>query len=314
MNDEYEVIIAGAGPAGLTAALYAARAGLRALVLEKKYPGGQMALTDLVENYPGFPEGIGGWDLTEVMQKQAEKFGVTIVTDTVTGFEKADGTLHLIKTEGGSYRAPAVIIATGASYRKLGVPGEDQFYGRGVSQCATCDGALYKGKKVLVVGGGDTAVQEALFLTKFCSHIDIIHRRDRFRAVKALSDKLLNEKEKVTVHFNTILRAIEGEKIVERAVVADVTSGKETIIPLDGVFVFIGLEPVSCYIRDYLALDERGYVVTDEEMRTSRDGVFACGDVRHKTLRQIITACGEGAIAAFSAQHYIESLEGMACV
>jgi len=309
--DPYDVIIIGAGPAGLTAAVYASRAGLRTLTLEKKFPGGQVALTDLVENYPGFPDGVSGWDLANLMHSQATRFGAEEKTVEVVEIRDHEGTLikDIITTE-GTFTALSVIIATGAQYKKLDIPGEGTFYGRGVSQCATCDGALFKDRTVIVVGGGDTALQETLFLLRFCKKIHIVHRRDRFRAVKALQDKVISDKEKVVIHFNSVLKEIYGDRKVLGGVIKNVTSKEETRLDADGVFIFIGLVPQSSFLKGCVNMDENNYVITDEEMKTSRKGIFACGDVRKKNLRQIATACGEGATAAVKAQHYIEDLKG----
>jgi len=315
MKTDYDVVIVGAGPAGLTAAVYTARAGLKTLLMEKQFPGGQLALTDLVENYPGFPEGIVGWELVDLMQKQAIKFGAEIKTEEVIALKDGSASyLKTIETPGGDISSNAIIIATGASYRKLGVPGEDKFYGKGVSQCATCDGAFYKDKKVLVVGGGDTALQETIFLTRFCESIHLIHRRDRFRGTKILQDRVLAAKDKITVHFTTQLLEIKGVEKVEAVLVKNQSTGDEKEIPVDGVFVFVGMDPTSGFIKGYVDIGESGYIITDEYMNTSHKGIFACGDVRQKNFRQIITACGEGATAAYSAQHYIESVKGTAYV
>jgi len=309
--EPYDVIIIGAGPAGLTAAVYTSRAGLRTLVLEKKFPGGQVALTDMVENYPGFPEGVGGWDLSNLMHSQATRFGAELKTTEVLELHDHDGTVNKdVITGEGTFTSLSVIIATGAEYKKLGIPGEATFYGRGVSQCATCDGALFRDKTVIVVGGGDTAIQETLFLMKFCSKIHLVHRRDRFRAVKALQDRVIAAEGKVEIHFNSALIEVIGEKKVVGGVIKNVVTGEQTRLEADGVFVFIGLVPLSSFLKGCVTMDESGYVLTDEEMKTSRKGIFACGDVRKKNLRQIATACGEGATAAVKAQHYIEDLKG----
>jgi len=311
MEIEYDIAIVGAGPAGLTAAIYGGRAGLKTVILEKQFPGGQVALTDYVENFPGFPDGINGWELTNLMHTQALKFNTEIRTEEVLSLEEHPrGGAKVLRTSGSAISAYTVIIASGAHYRKLGIPGEERFYGRGVSHCATCDGALYRDKVVACIGGGDTALQEAVFLTRFCREIHLVHRRDRFRAVKTIQERVLAEKEKIFIHYTTVPKEIAGDTKVERLVTADVESGRESNIPVDGVFIFIGLDPVTGYLGDYLELDENGYIATDDIMRTSREGVFACGDVRKKEWRQIITACGEGAVAANSAQHYIEQAKG----
>jgi thioredoxin reductase (NADPH) len=313
MEADYDVAILGAGPAGLTAAIYAGRACMKTLVVEKQFPGGQVALTDFVENYPGFPEGINGWELTSQMHTQALKFGAELRTEEVLALEeREEDRVKIIKTSQGVISAYTVIVASGARYRNLGIPGEDRFYGRGVSHCATCDGALYKGKVVTCIGGGDTAVQETIFLTRFCKELHLIHRRDRFRAVKSLQNQLMANREKIVIHYDTVPCEIQGETKVERIVLASTKTGEETILPVSGVFIFIGLDPMTDYLKGFLELDENGYIRTDDQMRTQKEGVFACGDVRKKDWRQIITACGEGAAAANYAQHYVEELKGTA--
>lgn len=315
MSAEYESVIIGAGPSGLTAAIYASRGGLRTLVIEKKFPGGQMVLTDFIENYPGFPEGINGFELAEMMKSQAVKLGTEIVTDDVTGLSGRDlNTPKIVETPNRKITADSVIIATGASYRKLGIPGEEKFYGRGVSQCATCDGAFFRNKSVAVIGGGDTALQETLFLTRFCNKIHLIHRRDRFRGVNILQDKIFSQKEKISVHFDSAPLEIKGDKTVNGIVVKNAKTTEENTIPVEGVFIFIGMIPISDFAKGYVDMDENGYINTDEDMKTSVEGIFACGDVRKKHLRQIITACSDGANAAFSALHHVESLKGKAYV
>jgi thioredoxin reductase (NADPH) len=313
MIPEYDAAIIGAGPAGLTAALYTSRAGLKTIVVEKQFPGGQVALTDLIENYPGFPEGIHGFELANLMASQAQKFGAEIMSEEVIALRKgAEPYCTLIETSGGTISALSIIVATGAVYKRLGVPGEERFYGRGVSQCATCDGALYKGKDVLVIGGGDTALQEALFLTTFCRKIHLLHRRDRFKAVKILQDRVLAESEKITVHFNSVVKEVHGDKKVESITIKNTSTQEESTICAEGMFVFIGLVPTSSYLKGFVDMDEEGYVITDGEMQTSHEGIYACGDVVHKEWRQIITACGEGATAAWKARHYVEKVKGMA--
>lgn len=313
MSADYEVLIVGAGPAGLTAGIYTARAGLKTMIIEKKFPGGQVALTDFVENYPGFPEGVIGWDLVSAMQQQAERFGVEIRTEDVVALKDgATPTTKIVETDQGAHSAISVIVATGASYKKIEIPGEDKFYGKGVSQCATCDGAFYKDKEVIVVGGGDSALQETLFLSRLCSVIHLVHRRDKFRAVKALQDRIFSLGDKVKVHFNSCLAEILGDQKVEGALIRNTLTNEKWRLPAEGVFVFIGMNPVSAFLKGYVKTDEAGYVLVDEEMKTSVAGVFACGDVLKKEFRQIVTACGEGALAASSAENYVEEVKGIA--
>ena len=314
MSELFDLVIIGGGPAGLTAGIYGARAGLSTLILEKLSPGGQVVTTDILENYPGFVEPIGGFELVDKMVEQATKFGVEIRMAEVTSIEsppdKEHKVLHLAGEEDIS--AIGVIVATGAYHKHLGVPGEDRFWGRGVSCCATCDGMFYKGKRVVVVGGGDTAIKESLFLTKFASEITIIHRRDRLRATKILQDKILSMTDKVKFEWKSAVKEIIGENHVTGVKLGYVDSDKEKILECDGVFIFVGFTPSTDFLKGFIEMDERGYVLTDDNMKTSVPGVFACGDARKKLLRQIITACGEGATAAFAAEQYIENIKGSA--
>jgi len=313
MSEIVDLVIVGGGPAGLTAGIYGARAGIKTLILEKISPGGQVITTDIVENYPGFTEPISGIELIDKMVEQATKFGVEIQNTEVTGIELSENQdLKIIHTTSGDISAIGVIIATGAYHKHLGVPGEDRFWGRGVSCCATCDGMFYRGKKVVVVGGGDTAIKEALFLTKFASEITIVHRRDRLRATKVLQDRIFSMSDKVKFEWKSIVKEIIGENSVNAVKLGYVDSDEEKILNCDGVFIFVGFTPSTDFVRGFVEMDERGYIITDENMRTSVPGVFACGDARKKLLRQIITACGEGATAAFSAEQYIENIKGSA--
>jgi len=314
MSELFDLVIIGGGPAGLTAGIYGARAGLSTLILEKLSPGGQVVTTDILENYPGFVEPIGGFELVDKMVEQATKFGVEIRMAEVTSIEsppdKEHKVIHLAGEEDIS--AIGVIIATGAYHKHLGVPGEDRFWGRGVSCCATCDGMFYKGKRVVVVGGGDTAIKESLFLTKFASEITIIHRRDRLRATKILQDKILSMTDKVKFEWKSAVKEIIGENHVTGVKLGYVDSDKEKILECDGVFIFVGFTPSTDFVKGFVEMDDRGYIITDDNMKTSVPGVFACGDARKKLLRQIITACGEGATAAFAAEQYIENIKGSA--
>jgi len=296
----------GAGPAGLTAGIYLARAGLKAVVLEKLAPGGQAATTDIVENYPGFPEPVGGFDLADGMRRQAEKFGVEIRTAEATGLaDPSGGEGKIVKLADGELRCRAVIVATGARHARLGVPGEERFWGKGISCCATCDGMFYRGKRVVVVGGGDTAIKEALFLTKFAETITIVHRRDRLRASKVLQDKITGKGDQVTFAWSTVVEEILGGDRVEGARVRDVKTGETRTIDCDGVFLFVGFTPNTEFLEGVVELDQRGYVVTDETMATSARGVYAAGDCRKRPFRQIVTACGEGAVAAHSVEGFL---------
>ncbi|MCK4299561.1 MAG: thioredoxin-disulfide reductase [Planctomycetes bacterium] len=313
MPDTQDVVVIGAGPAGMTAGLYAGRDGLSTVVLEGQFPGGQATITDLVDNYPGFPEGISGLELTEKMQSQAEAAGVEIRLDRVVAVE-ADPEVPAwtVRTDGSSLVTLTVIVASGARPRKLGVPGEERFWGRGISCCATCDGPFFRDKKVVVVGGGDTAVKEAAFLTRFAREIVLIHRRDRLRASKVLQDRLFTTGDKARVLYNTVVAEIRGSDSVEGVLVRDVRSNETREIRCDGIFLFVGLTPNSNFLPASLKKDEEGYIITDDDMATSEPGIFACGDVRRKLLRQIVTACGEGATAAHSALQYVEEIKGVA--
>jgi thioredoxin reductase (NADPH) len=313
MSELFDLVIIGGGPAGLTAGIYGARAGLSTLILEKLSPGGQAVTTDILENYPGFVEPIGGFELIDRMVGQATKFGVEIRMGEVTGIEApADQEHKIIHLGDETISAIGVIIATGAYHKHLGVPGEDHFWGKGVSCCATCDGMFYKGKRVVVVGGGDTAIKESLFLTKFASEITIIHRRDRLRATKVLQDKILSMPDKVKFEWKSFVKEVMGENKVSGVKLGYVDSNEEKILECDGVFIFVGFIPGTDFVKGFVEMDERGYILTDDNMKTSVPGVFACGDARKKLLRQIITACGEGATAAFAAEQYIENIKGSA--
>jgi len=307
VSAEREAVVIGAGPAGLTAGIYLARAGLEPLILEKLVPGGQAATTDVVENYPGFEEPVGGFDLADTMRRQAEKFGAEIRTAEAERLEASPaGGGKLVHLGDGSVSCRAVVVATGARHRRLGVPGEERFWGKGISCCATCDGMFYRGKNVVVVGGGDTAVKEALFLTKFAGKITLVHRRDRLRAAKALQDRLLGAGDQVSFAWSSTVEEILGSEHVEAVRLRDVKDGGQRTLECDGVFIFVGLTPNTEFIHGAVELDERGYVVTDQSMTTSAPGIYAAGDCRQRPFRQIVTACGEGAVAAHSVGEFLE--------
>ncbi|MBL7170870.1 MAG: thioredoxin-disulfide reductase [Candidatus Omnitrophica bacterium] len=305
----FDLIVLGAGPAGMTSAIYAQRSGLKVLVIEKLIPGGQVALTALVENYPGF-ESISGLELMEKMKKQAENLGVEFISDEIVSLKKMGALFKLTGNE-GVYEASSVIIATGAAYKKLGVPGEEELTGRGVSYCATCDGPLFKNKEIVVVGGGDMAVDEAIYLTQFGKVVTIVHRRERLRAQEFLG-KRAKENPKIKILFNSILTEISGKDGVEKVKIKDLKKETEKYYPCEGVFIFVGLVPNTGFIKDLVSVDKNGYILTNEDMAASVDGIFAAGDVRKKNLRQIVTACGDGAIAAMSSYKYINHLKGTA--
>lgn len=306
-NVDYDLVIIGGGPAGLTAGIYAARARLNVVLLEKVSPGGQAMVTDWIENYPGFPGGISGPDLTMNMLDQARKFDLDIESAEVVGVDLG-GAVKIIKLPGREIRTHAVIIASGASPRKLGVPGEDRFYGKGVSFCGTCDGPFFRDKEVIAVGGGDTAVQESIFLTKFVKKVYLVHRRDQLRATKILQERAFAN-EKIEFVWDSVVTELNGGLMeLESATIQNVKTGETRIQPIDGAFVWIGITPNSAYLGDALELDPYGFIRVNDRMETSVPGVFAAGDVRSTPLRQIATAVGDSAIAAVSAEHYIENL------
>lgn len=302
---DYDVIIIGGGPAGLTAGLYAARAALKTVVLERGMPGGQASTTDNIENYPGFPEGIPGPDLTVKMFEQARRFGVEVrFTDVLSVSQLPDGVVE-VKTYDGNVTGKTLIIATGAQSKSMGVAGEEEFRGRGVSFCATCDGAFFQGKTVAVLGGGDSAIQEGIFLTKFAEKVYIIHRRNELRATKVLQDKAM-EHPKIEFILESVVTSVLGKDQVEAVKVKNVQTGEEKAISVQGIFVYIGKEPSTELFKGFIDMDERGYIPTDARMQTSRRGVFAAGDVRQTPLRQVVTAVADGAIAAVAADEYLE--------
>ena len=303
-----DVVIVGSGPAGWTAAIYSARAGFEPLVLAGTLEaGGALMTTTEVENFPGWPEGVLGPDLMERLQTQAERFGAQVEYEDAVELE-LDGEVKTITTESGVYRARVVILALGSAYRKLGLDREAEFSGKGVSYCATCDGFFFKGKEIAVVGGGDSAVTEALFLARFGSTVHVIHRRGELRASKVMADRLLAEPN-VEVHWNKVVTAIHGEATLESATLTDTVTGETSTLPVSGLFVAIGHDPRSAIVRGEVAVDDAGYILVDEpSTRTNAPGVFAAGDVVDHTYRQAVTAAGSGCRAALDAQSYLEGL------
>ncbi|MEW6231220.1 MAG: thioredoxin-disulfide reductase [Chloroflexota bacterium] len=299
----YNTLIIGGGPGGLTAGLYAARAGLRVVLLEKGLPGGQISTTFRVENYPGFPEGIGGPELGSVIEQQAAHFGVPIVLTEVTGVELG-GQIKTVRATNGDYRGRTVIVATGANPAALNVPGEERLRGRGVSYCATCDGAFFRGKDVAVVGGGDAAVEEALFLTRLARKVTIVHRRDVLRAAKVAQDRAFADP-KIEFRWDTVVDEILGQDEVRGLALRNVKTGARSELAVEGVFIYVGMRPNTQFLGGQLALDAQGYIIANEEMETNVPGVFAVGDVRRKRLRQVVTAVADGAIAATAADVYL---------
>jgi len=313
----YDLIIVGGGAAGLTAGIYAGRARMETLLMEKAAPGGQTISAKVIENYPGFPEGISGSELMERMAKQAERFGLETVIDEVESLKfpaclpsggQAEREM-VVRTLKKEYETLSIIIATGGEPRPLGIRGEEELRGRGVSYCATCDGPLFRNEELIVIGGGNTAVQEALFLAEFGRKVTLIHRRDRLRATRALQERALSHA-RIEVVWSSVVTGIRGKTRVEGVQVRNRQSGEEREIPARGVFILAGIKPNTDFLRGSLDMDEEGYLVTDENMKTSREGIYACGDCRQKQLRQIVTACGEGATAAMAAQHYVDRIKG----
>lgn len=309
MKDEFfDLIIIGAGPAGLTACLYACRSLLKVLLLDKGPIGGQVIYTDLIENYPGFPEGISGYELIERFQKQLEPYNYEFLQDEAIDL-KVKGELkevHLLS--GKVIKGRAVILAIGAKPRKLNIPGELEFTGKGVSYCAICDAPFFKNEIVAVVGGGNTALQEALHLTRYASKVYLIHRRETFRATPILLDRV-KKNPKIEIIVPSSIEEIQGKDRVERVIYRDLKTNKRIELSVSGIFIFIGFEPQTDWLKGKIKLDEGGFLMVDREMRTSVPGVFACGDCINKKFRQIINACGEGAVAALNAEEYIKSLE-----
>ncbi len=304
-----DVLIVGAGPAGLAAAIYSGRSQLDTLVLDQMMPGGQLLITEMIENYPGFHEGITGFELSEKFRQHAEKFGAKIENGKPVESVDLDGEIFVVKAAGEEFRGKTLIWAAGSTPRKLNVPGEAEFVGRGVSYCAVCDGAFFKDRTVAVVGGGDSALEEALYLTKFASKVYLIHRRDKFRAVKIIQDRV-KKNEKIEPVLNKVVVSINGKDFVESVTVRDTVTGEESILPVDGVFIFIGNEPNVAPVAHLVETTEQGFIVTDEEMKTKTPGLFAAGDVRYKPLKQVVTAASDGAVAAMSATKYLEEKEG----
>lgn len=305
IEEHVKVLILGSGPAGLSAALYAARAELSPVVLSGLELGGQAALTHTIENYPGFPEGVGGLELGELFQKQAERFGARVDFETANAVDLSKKPFHVV-TDNKVFKAQTLIISTGASPIHLNIPGERELTGKGVSYCATCDGWFFKEKKVVVVGGGDSALEEALFLTRFATSVTIVHRREELRAGAILQRRAM-ENPKIHFIWNTVVTEIVGEKAVEEVKLTNVLSGEQSTFQTDGVFIFIGHKPNTELFQGQLEMDLRGYIQTDLMMQTNVMGVYAAGEVADPHFRQVITSAGMGAAAAIQATHYLES-------
>jgi len=302
-GDSYDVVIIGAGPAGLTAGLYASRARLNSLLVERALFGGQIINAEMVENFPGFPEGISGYDLGQMMRQQAEKYGLTTVTDEATGIELQDKQ-KLVKTSEDTFAARAVIIAGGAERQKLGVPGEEEFTGKGVSYCATCDAAFFNGMPVALVGGGNAAITEALHLAKIASKVTVIHRRDELRATRILQERAFAAPN-IEFRWDSTVDAIEGEQFVKKLKLNRVPDREKSTLEVSGVFIAVGFRPDTAYLKDILALDDIGHIVTNERMETAIPGIYAAGDIRKNSGRQAITAAGDGATAAIFTERFL---------
>jgi thioredoxin reductase (NADPH) len=300
----YDVIVVGGGPSGMSAAIYASRSRFKTLLIEKNACGGQIIMTDLVENYPGFTEGINGFDLAMKFEMQARNFGTEIAYDEVVNIK--DGLIKKLTTIDSIYETKAVIIATGVTFKKMTISGESDFIGKGVSFCATCDAPFYRNKDVLVVGGGDSAVQEAIYLSKFAKNVTVVHRGSKLKATKILQERMAL-RPNISIIYDSIPKEIFGRDTIERVKILNVNTNKNKDFNVDGIFVFIGLTPNNLPFSD-IVTDKVGYIVTDENMCTSVVGIFACGDIRKKQLRQIVTAVSDGAQASVSVQQYLENI------
>ena len=303
--EKYDLIIIGGGAAGLTAGIYGVRSKLKTLLLEKlPLMGGQIVYSEKVENYPGFPEGISGVDLTALMEAQARGLGLEIKTGEVIGVND-DGDIKRVLCNEKEYLCRAIIIATGASPNRLGVAEEERFIGKGISFCGTCDGFFFKDLEVIVVGGGDTAIDEALYLTRYVKKVYIVHRRNALRATK-ISQERAFKNDKIEFIWDTVVAKVEGDKSVEKVILKNVKTGTTWEKPISGIFVFVGIKPNTAFLHETVVLDEQGFIVTNEALETSVPGIFAAGDVRKKILRQLSTAVGDGATAAFAVEKYLE--------
>jgi thioredoxin reductase (NADPH) len=302
----HDVIIIGAGPAGLTAALYAGRFKLDTLIFEKISAGGQILLSPSIENYPGFPEGVSTFELIDKFKKQVEGLGLKLESKEVLEVIP-EGKFYRVKTQEGDFEAKTVVIASGAQPKKLGVKGEDKLTGRGVSYCGTCDGPLFRDKEIIVVGGGDRAIEDALFLTAYSRSVYLVHRRDAFRAAGILVDKA-RANPKIKFVLDSVVEEISGENKVEAARIKNVKTQQISEISCQGIFIFVGIIPNTAFIKNVLERDDFGFIITDQAMRSSKEGIFACGDCVKKSLYQVVIACGEGAVAADSAHKYLLKL------
>ncbi|UCE97141.1 MAG: thioredoxin-disulfide reductase [Dehalococcoidia bacterium] len=304
MNNKYDVVIIGGGPAGLTAGIYTSRDNLKSLIIEKGIIGGNMNNAEIIDNYPGFPEGVNGPELANLMHRQAKRYGLETIAAEVIAIKDL-GNKKLLQTSDGDIIARAVIIAGGSEKLKLSIPGEKEFTGRGVSYCTTCDAFFFRNKNVVVVGGGNSAIYEAMHLTKFASKIYIIHRRNQLRATAILQERARAET-KIKFILDTIVKEIQGKDFVQKLVLENVKTGKKSTLEVDGVFISIGLKPNTDFVKDLLSLDKQGHIITDENMNTETAGILAAGDIRSGAIRQITTAAGDGTIAAIEAKRFID--------
>ncbi len=303
----WDVVIIGGGPAGMTAAIYTRRSLLETLIVEQLMPGGNVAITNKVENYPGFND-ISGSELSKRMEDQAKNLGVEFLSGQVESISQDEHLKYVTLSDGSYIQTKSIILSTGAGWRNLGVSGERKFTGRGVSYCGTCDGPFFKDKVIAVVGGGDTALDESLYLERFATKIFLIHRRDKFRGAKIYQDRVLKNP-KIEVIWDTVVTEIQGDQLVNNLRLKNKKTGEEKDLPVEGVFIFIGQEPNTKFLKTFCDLDDYGYIITDQEMHTRVDGIFAAGDVRKKNLYQIATAVGDGAIAGYMAIKYLEELK-----
>ncbi len=307
MTDVYDIIVVGGGAAGFTAGMYSARDRLRTVLVEKFAAGGQVLNCEHIENYPGFPEGVAGYSFGPMLQQQAMNMGLEMKLAEVQSLQ-LDGDLKVLHTDDGELRAKVLIVASGSSFAKLHVPGEEEFLGNGVSHCASCDGAFFMDQPVVVVGGGDSALDEGLHLTQYASHVTIVHRREELRACQLLQERAQST-DKISFRWNTVVRAISGEGTVQHVQLEDVKTGEQSRLDVAGVFPFLGLDPNTQFLNDLVQLNERGQIVTDLCMRTIVPGIFAAGDVRHASVRQLAASVGDGATAALTAVRYLQTGE-----